>query len=70
MCKLQEARQGEFYGHKASLPWMPGVREGETPEVIQPAVWFPLSVAPLDRRAHLGHNRRKVRPLRRPMHRG
>ncbi len=45
VCKLQEVRQGEFYGHKTSLPWMPGVKEGETPEVIQPAVWFPLAVA-------------------------
>lgn len=45
VCKLQEVRQGEFYGHKASLPWMPGVAEGETPEVIQPAVWFPLAIA-------------------------
>ncbi|HVU89519.1 MAG TPA: hypothetical protein VHD36_19480 [Pirellulales bacterium] len=45
VCKLQEVRQGEFYGHKASLPWMPNVPAGETPEVIQPAIWFPLAVA-------------------------
>ncbi len=45
VCKLQEVRQGEFYGHQASLPWMPNVREGETPEVIQPAIWFPFSVS-------------------------
>ena len=66
VCKLQEARQGEFYGHKASLPWMPGVPEGETPEVIQPAVWFPLAIA-LDGRAGLGYDGRAFRPLRRPM---
>jgi len=45
VCKLQEVRRGEFYGHKASLPWMPEVREGETPEVVQPAIWFPFSLA-------------------------
>jgi hypothetical protein len=45
VCKLQEVRRGEFYGHKASLPWMPEVREREAPEVVQPAIWFPLSLA-------------------------
>jgi len=45
VCKLQDVRRGEFYGHKASLPWMPDVREGETPDVVQPAIWFPLSLA-------------------------
>jgi hypothetical protein len=45
VCKLQEVRPGEFYGHKASLPWMPNVPAGETPEVIQPAIWFPFSVS-------------------------
>lgn len=45
VCKLQEIRRGEFYGHKAALPWMPGVAEGETPEVVQPAIWFPFAVA-------------------------
>jgi len=45
VCKLQEVRQGEFYGHKASLPWMKDVPAGETPAVVQPAVWFPFSVS-------------------------
>ena len=45
VCKLQEVRRGEFYGHEASLPWMPNAREGETPEVVQPAIWFPFALA-------------------------
>ncbi len=45
VCKLQEVRRGEFYGHKASLHWMDGATESNLPEVIQPAIWFPFSVA-------------------------
>jgi len=45
VCKLQEVRQGEFYGHKTSLKWMPGNNPDKPPEVIPPAIWFPFSVA-------------------------
>ncbi len=40
-CKLQEVRQGEFYGHEASLRWYPTKIAGEKPPVTQPAIWFP-----------------------------
>jgi len=40
-CKLQEVRQGEFYGHAASVRWWPGKKDGEMPEMTQPAIWFP-----------------------------
>ena len=32
-CKLQEVRQGEFYGHAASVRWWPGKKDGELPEM-------------------------------------
>ena len=40
-CKLQEVRQGEFYGHAASVRWWPGKKDGEMPEMTQPTIWFP-----------------------------
>lgn len=43
-CKLQEVRQGEFYGHVDSLKWRTDLKDGERPEYIQPAVWFPFFV--------------------------
>ncbi len=40
-CKLQEIRQGEFYGHAASVRWWPGKKDGEMPPMTQPAIWLP-----------------------------
>jgi glucose/arabinose dehydrogenase len=44
-CKLQEVRQGEFYGHTASVRWWPGKKpvekDGEQPPMTPPAIWFP-----------------------------
>ncbi len=55
-CKLVEVRQGEFYGHAASLRWHPTRREEDIPlkgqrydaldpkvGVTPPAVWFPYA---------------------------
>ncbi len=41
-CKLQEVRQGEFYGHVASVRWAPGGDEEHPPQVTPPAIWFPF----------------------------
>ncbi len=43
-CKLQEVRQGEFYGHVASVRWAPGGDEEHPPEVTPPAIWFPFLI--------------------------
>lgn len=43
-CKLQEVRQGEFYGHVSSVPWAPGGDENNPPEMVPPAIWFPFLV--------------------------
>ena len=40
-CKLQEIRQGEFYGHMASVRWWPGKKDGDRPPMTPPAIWFP-----------------------------
>jgi glucose/arabinose dehydrogenase len=40
-CKLVEVRQGEFYGHAASIRWWPGMKDNDKPEVTEPAIWFP-----------------------------
>lgn len=53
-CKMVEIRQGEFYGHVASLRWHPERTESEIPSsgqrydsldprlgVTPPAIWFP-----------------------------
>jgi glucose/arabinose dehydrogenase len=40
-CKLQEVRQGEFYGHMASVRWWPGKKDGDQPKMVQPTLWFP-----------------------------
>lgn len=51
-CKLQEIRQGEFYGHAASVRWWPGGKDlagaqtaEELPQTTPPAVWFPYSMS-------------------------
>jgi glucose/arabinose dehydrogenase len=44
-CKLHEIRQGEYYGHAASVRWWPGRKDGEQPEMTPPAVWFPYSLS-------------------------
>ncbi len=40
-CKLQEVRDGEYYGHPASLRWSQG-DEAPPPEMTPPAVWLPF----------------------------
>ena len=45
VCKLQEIRPGEFYGHRPSLKWKPGYRERDDVPVIPPAIWFPYSLS-------------------------
>jgi glucose/arabinose dehydrogenase len=44
-CKLQEVRQGEFYGHKGALRFWPGHQEGQDPLVTPPAIWFPFDLS-------------------------
>lgn len=44
-CKLQEVRQGEFYGHRGALRYWPGYEEGKFPEVTPPAIWFPFGLS-------------------------
>ena len=44
-CKMHEIRQGEFYGHAASVRWWPGRRDGELPTMTPPAIWFPYSMS-------------------------
>ena len=45
---------------------MPGVAEGETPEVVQPAIWFPFAVS-LGGRAGWDTTGRAIWPVRGPM---
>jgi glucose/arabinose dehydrogenase len=45
VCKLQEVRVGEFFGHRSSLKWKPGYREGDTVPVTPPTIWFPYSLS-------------------------
>lgn len=44
-CKMHEIRQGEFYGHMASVRWWPGKSDGDRPEMTPPAIWFPYSMS-------------------------
>jgi glucose/arabinose dehydrogenase len=44
-CKLQEVRQGEFYGHRGALRYWPGYEEGKYPDVTPPAIWFPFGLS-------------------------
>jgi glucose/arabinose dehydrogenase len=44
-CKLQEVRQGEFYGHRGALEYWPGYQEGQYPAVTPPAVWLPFGLS-------------------------
>lgn len=44
-CKLQELRQGEFYGHVDSVRWWPGGKEGSPPKPVPPAIWFPFGLS-------------------------
>ena len=44
-CKLQELRQGEFYGHIDSVRWWPGGKDGDHPKPIPPAIWFPFGLS-------------------------
>ena len=44
-CKMQEVRQGEFYGHVASVRWWGGKKEGDRPQMTPPAIWFPYALS-------------------------
>lgn len=44
-CKMHEIRQGEFYGHMASVRWQPGKKDGDRPEMVPPVIWFPYSLS-------------------------
>lgn len=44
-CKLQELRQGEFYGHVDSARWWPGGKDGDRPTPMPPAIWFPFGLS-------------------------
>jgi hypothetical protein len=44
-CKMHEVRQGEFYGHMASVRWWPGMQDGDRPEMTPPCIWFPYSLS-------------------------
>lgn len=44
-CKMHEIRQGEFYGHMASVRWWEGKKDGDQPEMTQPALWFPYALS-------------------------
>ena len=44
-CKMHELRQGDFCGHMASVRWWEGKKDGDTPAMTPPALWFPYSVS-------------------------
>ncbi|MBX9789481.1 MAG: PQQ-dependent sugar dehydrogenase [Pirellulales bacterium] len=43
-CKLQEVRQGEFYGNPEGLRYWPGASEANKPEYVTPTLWFPFGL--------------------------
>lgn len=45
VCKLQEVRQGEFYGNVDSARWWPGGKDGDRPRLVPPAIWFPFGLS-------------------------
>jgi glucose/arabinose dehydrogenase len=44
-CKLHEIRQGEYYGHIASVRWWEGKKDGDRPAMTPPAIWFPYALS-------------------------
>ena len=43
-CKLQEVRQGEFYGNPEGLRYWPAYSETNKPEYVRPTLWFPFGL--------------------------
>lgn len=44
-CKLQEVREGEFYGHRGALRYWTRGEQPSDPKVTPPAIWFPFGMS-------------------------